>query len=41
MQISGKCHCGNIGCSIDWPGAGERLERRKRNWIPRVRIAGP
>lgn len=26
--------------SFDGEGAGERLERRKRNWIQRVRISG-
>ena len=25
---------------FDGEGAGERLDRRKRNWIPRVRISG-
>lgn len=25
---------------FDGEGTGERLERRKRNWLPRVRISG-
>lgn len=26
--------------NFDGEGAGARLDRRKRNWIPRVRVSG-
>lgn len=28
MQISGKCHCGNIGYALDWPGDGGEIRTR-------------
>jgi hypothetical protein len=28
MKFSGKCHCGNIGYALDWPGDGSEIRTR-------------
>jgi hypothetical protein len=28
MQIKGKCHCGNIGFTLEWPGDGTDIAGR-------------
>jgi len=40
MKIRGKCHCGNIGFELEFPGEAKeaRLARRKQRWIPDVRV---
>lgn len=29
MKILGKCHCGNISYSLDWPGDGDEIPVRE------------
>ena len=29
MQIEGKCHCGNIGFKLDWPGGPSEIVARE------------